>query len=222
MEEGNMKAKILLVLTVLLVLALPGSAQERESDLVPVAALTEGEVEALIASGSASCSFVHNGGFEEGAHLWWFQSGSAQIWQLIGAWNGAWLAWQCGYDSCFDRLWQNIDMTGYGEAIPFFYYKMETSEGNRPWDLFEGTINDLGGGRLHTFYVMSNLSHTGGEWRWFSYLLPAELNDTSFQLSFRGSTDATGPTSLFLDDVIICAKSLTKVHLPVVLDAVVP
>lgn len=207
-----MKAKILLLFLLLIFISIPTTIAQYNN----LPTLSRAEAEVYLAS--ASCSFVSNPGFELGP-VGWSQTGSQQVWELPDdAWSGNWLMWQCGYDSCADRIWQTVDLSGYKDPVLFLFWKLESQDMGRPYDVFSGYVLDEAGGPLYGLFTFSNLATPKGRWNWESWdLSDLGLDNSRFQLSFTGVTDQSRPTSFYLDDVLICARSLEMAHLPVVI-----
>lgn len=140
-----------------------------------------------------------NPGFEQG-HVSWTEY-SALGWDVIGeaadtpvtAHGGSWLAWLGGDDLETSRLSQTITISASAPYLHYWYYS--ASEDACGYDFFRIKVNDV-------IVSTKNLCSSTNTNAWVAGVLNlSSYLGTGKTITFEVTTDSSGNSNLFLDDV---------------------
>jgi len=136
--------------------------------------------------------------------------------------TGARSAWLGGYDDANDTLYQQVTIPSYPgpdewvTAVTLeFWWAMVTQEPTHPFDFMQVCIRNASGALLQTLVTVSDAA-TSGQWQKATFDLTAYAGQT-IRICFEATTNATWPTSFFVDDVSLTICEIlqpTPTHTP--------
>ncbi len=156
---------------------------------------------------SGSVQLLNNPGFENGPSPW--QVSSSNNHQIIDAskpHTGNYSAYLCGYNNCTDVIWQSVTLpTKTTKAVlSYWLYVGSQQTDSACHDYFSARILARNGSTLKVVQTRCNVNANG--WAHYTFDLTSLLTHYSgqqIQVSFKGTTNATLPTSFFVDDVAL-------------------
>ena len=143
-----------------------------------------------------------NGGFESGPGSGWTQTSSGGS-TLIGTSKprtGAYGAWSGGFDRATETLRQTVTVPANG-TLSYWWQVTSSETGTTVYDRMQVRVLNPAGAVLATPRSLSNAS-TRGVWTRDALSLAAYAGQ-SVQVQFRTTTDASRPTSFYVDDVAL-------------------
>jgi hypothetical protein len=154
---------------------------------------------------------IQNGGFEAGVPPTpWVESGKYELIHLTRPHSGNYSAWLGGYNDANDVLYQTITIPPTGptghlvvSARVGYYWYMSTDEPYHAWDWLTVKIRDDNGVDLVTLERLNDGS-SEDVWNFSSFDLSSYIG-RPVQVYFQLKTDGDGPTSFFIDDVVLYA-----------------
>ena len=149
-----------------------------------------------------------NPGFEDGPVNW--TEISAGGYRVINSYteptaNDRWVAWLCGYDDCEESVAQVVTIPGDATgAYVRFRYRVETDEPSdaSAYDAMELRIFSPPGADTYEYWALSNLDASPG-WITSPMIDLSAHKGETIRLEFAAATDASLPTSFFVDDVTL-------------------
>ncbi len=159
-------------------------------------------------SGGGGSQLIVNGGFENGTTPWQqSSSGGFQIIDPTRPHTGSFSAYLCGYNNCADQIWQSVTLPSSFTSVTLsFWWYMNTSEsGSACFDFFYVRLRTSGGTTFATPFQRCNANATNG---WvqvtldITSLVQSRAGQT-IQVLFRGTTDFSLITNVFVDDVTL-------------------
>ena len=147
-------------------------------------------------------STLVNGGFESGPGSGWTQTSSGGS-TLIGTSKprtGAYGAWSGGFDRATETLRQTVTVPA-GGTLSYWWQVTSAETGTAVHDRMQVRVLNPAGAVLATPRTLSNAS-TKGVWT-RDALSVAAYAGQSVQVEFRTTTDASKPTSFYVDDVAL-------------------
>lgn len=154
-----------------------------------------------------SVQLLNNAGFENGLSPWQASSsGNRQIVDASKPHAGSHSASLCGYNNCTDVIWQNVTLPAKTTKaiLSYWLYVGSQQTGSACHDYFSARILARNGSIIKTVQTRCNVNASG--WVQYTFDLTSVLTHYSsqqIQLSFKGTTDSTLPTSFFVDDVAL-------------------
>ncbi len=162
----------------------------------------------VTSSGGGGGQLIVNGGFENGQTPW--QESSTGGFQIIDPTNphtGAESAYLCGYNRCTDQIWQAVTLPSSFTTVTLtFWWYMNTQEsGSTCFDFFYVRIRNASGTTLSTPFQKCNANANNG-WQQVTINITttvSSLKGQGIQILFRGTTDSSLITNIFVDDVTL-------------------
>lgn len=154
----------------------------------------------------AGKQLIANGGFENGQSPWLESTiPSRQLISTTKAHTGSHSAYFCGVNYCNQQLWQTATIPSSYSSLTLSYWYYVTSQKTSPYclDGFHARIRTTTG---YTITVLQNLCNYNktSDWVQKAVTLTSTLNafkGKQVQIYFQGTTNASYPSSFFLDDV---------------------
>jgi len=146
---------------------------------------------------------IQNGNFEARSAYWTL--GGLTIISLNRPHGGSYSAWLGGYDNANDTLYQTITIPSTGPtgrpvvSARLTYYWYMTTEETSPSTDFDYLYVQIRGSPIRTVETLTNRS-VKDTWAFSSFDVSEFIGQT-VQVYFRATTEATLPTSFFVDDV---------------------
>lgn len=159
------------------------------------------------AGAGTSSAGITNGDFEQG-RVAWVEQGSQILYNDPARARGSyWMAWLGGYDGGTDIMYQTVTVPANASSVNLsFWYTIYTNEApGTPYDIMTVDVyNSAGTTKLATLGSLSNVNAVTTWTQSPSYNLTAYRGQT-VRLVFNATTDASNPTSFYVDDVLIGA-----------------
>jgi hypothetical protein len=161
--------------------------------------------------GTSTLQLLRNPNFDTTPVYWTDSSGLGTGYSIISlppqgfaAQSGPLLAWEGGYDSAADDLYQTITIPAGATSIVFsFYYYIATQEtGTVGYDVMDAYIYDNVTQTPTVVIELSNVNATSA-WTLFSKQLPLSLAGGTWDFGFAAITDETVNTNFFIDTVAL-------------------
>ncbi|MBS1251490.1 MAG: hypothetical protein MAG451_00523 [Anaerolineales bacterium] len=125
--------------------------------------------------------------------------------------TGSWKAWLGGDNLVQESLWQSVSVpAGIAGIKVGYWWRVDTFETTHPFDTLDVQLRDSAGTPLQTLEALTD-GDASSTWQQSTFTLTGYAGQT-IQLAFVAQTDATSPTSFFLDDVGVyktCPAGLT-------------
>ncbi len=158
--------------------------------------------------GGGGGQLIVNGGFENGQSPW--QESSSGGYQLIDPTlphTGSYSAYLCGYNYCIDQIWQAVALpSSFTRVTLTFWWYMNTQEsGSTCYDYFYVRLRTSGGSTIQTVFQKCN-ANANNAWQQVNLDVTTTLSSykgQTIQVYFRGTTDSSLITNVFVDDVAL-------------------
>ncbi len=151
---------------------------------------------------------IANGDFEQGRAVWVEQGSQILYNDPARSHTGYWMAWLGGYDNGTDILHQTFTVPSNATSVSLRgWYAIFTTEtaGNTAYDVITVDVyNSTGTTKLATLGALSNLNAVSTWTQSPAYDMSAFRGQT-IRLVFSATTDASLPTSFYIDDVTLVA-----------------
>jgi hypothetical protein len=204
---------LLLALWMMSLLLGPGvSSASGPGDVVPVKPelrQKEASLKPVVKAESVAINnLVINPGLESGKQDWTtFDSrGQEVIRQVASAHGGTYLMALGGVDSDTSYAYQDVAIPADASQVVLqFWYFIDTQEmqiETRPFDTFSVALKDpANDGVLANLVTLTNANRTNGAWAESAAFDVSGFRGKTVRLAFSSLTDASKPTTFFLDDI---------------------
>ncbi len=121
---------------------------------------------------------------------------------FIPAHSGTWKAWLGGDNLVQESVWQTFTVPSGLQGLRISYWwRIDTLEPSHPFDTLQVQLRNGAGVALQTLEALDD-GDASGIWKESSFVISGYSGQT-VQLAFVAQTDATRPTSFFVDDVSV-------------------